>query len=169
MDKLKEYKDMFKEIRPMDWDLIPDIDLYMDQVVSFMERQHIGLSLDESLTSSMVNNYVKQGVLPRATGKRYNRDHIAYLTAICLLKQVTTVSETKSLLDTQLEDISIKKFYEKYSHILDKELNNVDTKIGENNNKKELSEIALELAISSYASKLACECILKYIAEKDEE
>ena len=49
-------KKMLEEKRPNNWEDIPDIDLYMDQVLSYMTRQHVGLELDENLTSAMVNN-----------------------------------------------------------------------------------------------------------------
>ncbi len=97
MDKIKEFKEQLTAARPEDWEQIPDIDLYMDQVISYMTRQHIGLELEneETLTSAMINNYIKSGLLPRAKGKKkYNREHIGYLTAICLLKQVLSVGET---------------------------------------------------------------------------
>ncbi|MFR8330973.1 MAG: DUF1836 domain-containing protein [Oscillospiraceae bacterium] len=60
----------------------------MDQLISYMPRQLIHYGEGEALTSAMVNNYIKDGALPRADGKRYSRTHLAYLTAICALKQV---------------------------------------------------------------------------------
>ncbi|MEG0291204.1 MAG: DUF1836 domain-containing protein [Anaerovoracaceae bacterium] len=167
--RINDFKDMLNRERPEQWDRIPNIDLYMDQVIFYMERQHLGLKFDETLTSSMVNNYAKQGLLPRATGKKYNREHIAHLTAICLLKQVISVTETKALLNSQLEDLDISSFYEKYTNYLDKEMINVDTLIGSNSSIEELSDLALKLAISSYTNKLACECILKSIQKEDED
>lgn len=165
---LQQYKDMFKEQRPEKWNGIPDIDLYMDQVLSYMQRQHIGLQVDETLTSSMVNNYTKQGVMPKAKGKKYNREHIAYLTAICLLKQVISMTDCKTLLDKQIGDEEISSFYEKYSKILDEELVNVDNLMGTCDNDDEIVDLALKLAISSYTQKLACQCLIKSL-EKEEE
>ena len=46
MRELDEFKDKLRHARPEQWDLIPDIELYMDQVISYMTRQHIGLELD---------------------------------------------------------------------------------------------------------------------------
>ena len=69
---------------------IPKIDLYMEQVTSLLE-QEMGPSLrrkDESVfTNTMINNYSKEGVLPRPENKRYNRRHIITLIYIFLLKQ----------------------------------------------------------------------------------
>ncbi|HWQ50261.1 MAG TPA: DUF1836 domain-containing protein [Terriglobales bacterium] len=79
---------------PAVWDRLPDIPLYMDQVVDYLGRQLDG----EGPTSSMVHNYVKSGLLPRPDGKRYSREHLARLSAICLLKQVLPVGELDGLM-----------------------------------------------------------------------
>ncbi len=163
MEELKELKRVLKEERPNDWDDIPDIDLYMDQVLSYMVRQHIGLESGETLTSAMVNNYIKKELLPRAKGKRYDREHIAYLTAICLFKQILSVDSTKDLLKNQLEESDTKNFYKKYCDKLDKAYESVSEKINEEMTKQEISELVLELAISSYAQKIACERLLELI------
>jgi len=161
MEKMKELKRIFEEERPGDWNSIPDIDLYMDQVISYMKRQHLGFHLDESLTSAMVNNYVKQELLPRAKGKKYNREHIAYLTAICLFKQVLDLPGTKTIMDSQLGNAGIQDFYRKYTELLDKELMNVDQQIDEEMDDAQISDLALKLAVSSYTEKLACQFLLK--------
>ena len=67
---METIKKVLEEKRPNKWDDIPDIDLYMDQVLSYMPRQHAGLELDENLTAAMVNNYIKKGLLPRAKGEK---------------------------------------------------------------------------------------------------
>ncbi len=77
---------------------IPKIDLYMEQVTSLLE-QEMGPSLrrkDESVfTNTMINNYSKEGVLPRPENKRYNRRHIITLIYIFLLKQNLPMPEIK--------------------------------------------------------------------------
>ena len=70
------------------WEELPDLDLYMDQVLSLIHRY---LGREESpdgkvLTSSMVNNYVKMRLMPAPEKKKYSRVHLAYLIAICVLK-----------------------------------------------------------------------------------
>ena len=168
-NNIKELKERLQTERPTEWNDIPDIDLYMDQVLSYMQRQHMGLNFDETLTSAMINNYIKKSVLPRAKGKRYERGHIAYLTAICLLKQVLSVDSTKDLLSTHLgeadieQDSDIKEFYNKYCSILDGAYNDVAEKLNEAMDKEAAAELALELAISSYAQKLVAERLLDII------
>ncbi len=77
---------------------IPKIDLYMEQVTSFLE-QEMGESFrfhDECVfTGTMINNYTKAGVLPRPSNKRYSRRHVLTLIFIYLLKQNLSIPEIK--------------------------------------------------------------------------
>ena len=160
---LEALRDRLVSDRPEEWAKIPDIDLYMDQVISYMSRQHIGLAPegDENLTSAMINNYIKSGLLPRAKGKRYSREHIGYLTAICLLKQVLSVSETGVLLKSQMEHQDIETFYETYTRILDEAFCQVAETIDSEADEEQLAQQTLRLAVSSYGQLLACKEILK--------
>lgn len=63
MDEIKAIKALLAEDRPEAWDALPDIDLYMDQVVSYLPRQSVG-GKAPAVTSAMINNYVKDGLLP---------------------------------------------------------------------------------------------------------
>lgn len=84
------------------WQSLPGIPLYMDQVVLYLTEQ---LSLFQReggtplLTSSMVNNYVKSGALPRPEKKKYSRGHLGALAMLCMLKQVLPLQDIKALLD----------------------------------------------------------------------
>ena len=93
MEEILDLKGRLQEQRPASWENLPDISLYMDQVLSLMSRQTIHFGEEDHLTAAMVNNYIKDGVAPRAEGKRYNKTHLAYLTMICVLKQVLPVKE----------------------------------------------------------------------------
>lgn len=164
-------KKMLEEKRPNSWADIPDIDLYMDQVLSYMTRQHVGLELDENLTSAMVNNYMKKDLLPRAKGKKYDRQHIAYLTAICLLKQVLSVTDAGELLKLHIkerEEEQVRKFYEKYMEIMDQEFCEISAAIDEEADQERLADLALRLAVSSYGKKLACQQILEKLGQGED-
>ena len=81
------------------WDELPDLDLYMDQVIQLIDRYLSPVIQTEKhplLTASMVNNYVKKDLIPAPEKKRYNRQHVAFLIAITLLKQVLTIPEIKT-------------------------------------------------------------------------
>ena len=97
MEELAELKRQLAERRPDGWDKLPDIPLYMDQVVGYLARQLVSVGDGDALTSAMINNYIKDGLVERANGKKYGQEHLAYLTAISALKQVLSVREMKVL------------------------------------------------------------------------
>lgn len=78
------------------WNELPEIELYVDQVVSILQNNLAIFSKDKEvpiITASMINNYVKQGVLQAPTKKKYNKMHLAYLFVICILKKIMSISE----------------------------------------------------------------------------
>ncbi len=85
------------------YDELPPVYLYMDQVLIYVEDQLQPLvsANEKLLTSSMVNNYVKQRVLPTPKRKRYGREHIARLIAICLLKRTFAIDDIHRLFKAQ--------------------------------------------------------------------
>ena len=169
MDKQAEKAQLhhrMRKQRPVAWDNLPDISLYMDQVVSYLPRQLIRFAADEQLTSAMVNNYSKEGLLPRAEGKKYSRTHLAHLTAICALKQVLSVREIKSMLSLAQAGMGADEFYARFCAVLDSALNDTADKLTEEG-ESDLPLLALELALSSYANKLACQRILDLLQEDE--
>ena len=85
-------------VRPND---IPDIDLYMDQVTSFMDA-HLAASKrfdsDKLLTKTMINNYTKDGLLPPPIKKKYSKDHMYMLVFIYYLKNFLSISDVKTVI-----------------------------------------------------------------------
>lgn len=80
------------------WALIPDIGLYMDQVMTLMERIFGQMPGVGGITKSMVNNYVKAGLVRRPSGKRYDRDQLAQLIMVAVLKQALSMEEIAKVL-----------------------------------------------------------------------
>ena len=80
---------------------VPNLDLYMDQVTTFMDK-HLNASKrfdeDKILTKTMINNYAKNDLLPSPEKKKYSKDHILLLTLIYYLKNVLSISDIKKLL-----------------------------------------------------------------------
>lgn len=103
---------------------LPPIDLYMDQTLTYIEDQLRPLiPADEKLiTSSMVNNYVKQHVLPTPRRKRYTRDHVAYLIAICLLKRTFSMEDIQRLLETQSATHEMESAYDFFCAAMEESL-----------------------------------------------
>lgn len=166
MDELKELKQRLTSERPQPWEDFPDIGLYMDQIISYMPRQLIHYGDGEALTSAMVNNYIKDGMLPRAEGKRYSRSHLAYLTAICALKQVLTVREASLLIGAGVANKDNEYLYDYFTTELDEALNETAEGLDVDTEEKDLPKLALGLALRSYADRLACQRVLDILRER---
>ena len=87
------------------WHELPEFDLYMDQVIALAEKYLSVLSADGKglLTSSMINNYVKSGVLPPPKNKKYNRTHLAILMIVCITKPVMEISAISDVIQRGIE------------------------------------------------------------------
>lgn len=81
-------------------DSIPDIDLYMDQVTTFMNEQLSNTkrySEDKVLTKTMINNYAKNNLLPPPLKKKYSKDHIFLLIFIYYFKNLLSFNDIEEI------------------------------------------------------------------------
>ena len=83
-----------------EWSALPDFGLYMDQVVTYVGNCFGTLDGRCSLTTNMINNYVKGGLIDRPTGKKYSRASLAQLLMISVLKPTTSLEEMRGLICT---------------------------------------------------------------------
>lgn len=85
-------------IHPTD---IPNIELYMDQVTTFMDARLSSTKRNEEdkiLTKTMINNYAKNNLLPPPNKKKYSREHILVLTFIYYFKNILAIKDIETLL-----------------------------------------------------------------------
>lgn len=112
---------------------IPGIDLYMDQVTTFMEN-HLSSSKrhpeDKVLTKTMINNYAKNHLLPPPVKKKYSREHILMLTFIYYFKNIMSINDIQVLLGPIAEEFfpgnGSLKLTEIYQEIMDLELEQIE-------------------------------------------
>lgn len=87
-------------------DEIPNIELYMDQVTTFIET-HLKASKrfqdDKVLTKTMINNYAKNNLLPPPVKKKYSKEHILMLIYIYYFKNILSINDIQSLLNPLAE------------------------------------------------------------------
>lgn len=98
------------------WSELPDLELYMDQVLSLIERylgSYPGFDR-KGLTASMVNNYVKLGVMPPPVKKKYTRIHIAHLVMICVLKASLPIDSVGKLILESTKDAEESAVYDEF-------------------------------------------------------
>lgn len=188
MDLKKEIVEQAKDIT--DVDLvdprdIPKIDLYMEQVTSFLE-QEMGESFrfhDECVfTGTMINNYTKAGVLPRPSNKRYSRRHVLTLIFIYLLKQNLSIPEIKRFTGFIEDQDKLEHMYnlfrellgdcaQKYVSYIDEKLDMIDRKFEEHgiddDEMKALTFISLISFDATINTKLSSR-VLDLLEEKRE-
>ena len=95
---------------------IPNIDLYMDQVTTFIESQLAPSNHRKDgklLTKTMINNYAKNDLLPPPEKKKYNKDHMLTLIFIYYFKSVMSISDIQSIMNP----ITDKYFGKKDEHL----------------------------------------------------
>ncbi len=105
---------------------VPNINLYMDQVTTFMD-EHLSESKrhedDKILTKTMINNYTKNDLLPPPVKKKYSRDHIYVLAFIYYFKNILSISDIQKLInpltDSCFETDNIPDMERLYSEIHD--------------------------------------------------
>ena len=95
------------------WEEIPNIDLYLDQVLLYVNQvcSTVSIEKEKGLTASMVNNYVKHGYLAKPDKKKYQRQQIARLIAITTLKSVFSIQEIAQTLNTLQTQASSEQLY----------------------------------------------------------
>ena len=98
------------------WEEIPNIDLYLDQVLLYVNQVCTPVSpdKDKALTASMVNNYVKHGYLTKPDKKKYQRQQIARLIAITTLKSVFSIQEIAQTLNSLQSQASSEQLYDAF-------------------------------------------------------
>lgn len=167
---LEDFCNQLESARLVGWDELPDLELYRDQVISYMPRQQLLQKESDYLTAAMVNNYTKNNMLPRANGKKYSKEHLAYLTAILSLKQVLSVSETDQLIKLLAADDGAEQFYRTFSDCFGDSMTNAGNYLREKQDS-DLSELAMQYALSAYANKMICQHLLEMLQgdKKDED
>ena len=99
---LSDILDEFNKIDYVKPEDIPNIDLYMDQVTTFMDsrlatsKRHED---DKILTKTMINNYAKNDLLPPPEKKKYSKEHVLTLIFIYYFKSILSISDIQSILN----------------------------------------------------------------------
>lgn len=98
---------VLEEIESFNIDDIPNIDLYMDQVTTYLNgkfntsKRHDG---DKLLTKTMINNYAKSRLLPPPEKKKYSKDHMIILILIFFFKNVISINDIQTIVTPLLKD-----------------------------------------------------------------
>jgi cell division protein ZapA (FtsZ GTPase activity inhibitor) len=182
-DSLLSFADELEKYKTPEWNTFPDIDLYMDQVITWLERQmNIFTPQDNEklITPAMINNYVKNQVIPRPVQKKYTREHLAHLITVLGLKQVLPLSDIAKAISQASSGKPIEALFEQFTAIQDEALrhtsarvkealNELSESLSETDAEKSLSMLALKLSLEANSYSLAAKTILDEVKTQKEK
>lgn len=150
---------------------LPDIDLYMDQVLNIIENSLIIFSSENDeniITKSMINNYVKQNVIEKPFKKRYKKFHVAYLIIISILKKVLSISEISKIINNQ--DYEVEEFYNIFCNELEYSLKSTFLNESEDEQTKLIDDNIhnkiLVAATRAFANKVYVQKLIEFNEEE---
>lgn len=146
----------------MDDQEIPKISLYMDQVTGFLDEVFYDLKRNDEekiLTKTMINNYVKAGLLKSPDKKKYSKTQIKALMMIYMLKNTIQIQEIDELLK---HETNISSLYEEFKIMDDQVRQDIKNKASEENKINEI----IKLLLSANAQKKYAEMLLDELNEK---
>lgn len=156
-----------KEYHLPTWDELPTIELYMDQVIILLSN-YLGIfsavsNDDKIITPTMINNYVKQKIIPAPVKKKYSKMHLAYLIIVCILKQTLSISMISKIIPPDLNEEEITAVYASFVKNQAKAFTYVTEQITAvaqpilsltENNQDRMNDLVLQVAISANIFKL---------------
>lgn len=114
------------------------------------------------LTSSMINNYVKTGLIPHPDKKKYTKEHLAGLMAVCMLKQVLPIQDIKTLFSGGMDLHTYALFRQAHTEALAETCHSLEETCASG---ADLKQAALLLAAEANAKRAAAQRILSLLGE----
>lgn len=113
--KLRKWEKYLNNYQLPQWEDIPDLGLYMEQIIDLL-KQYLDylppeLKEEQFITASTIHNYVRTKVMPQPRKKKYYREHIAYLIMILTLKQSLSIALIQKLIPMEMQEEDIRQTY----------------------------------------------------------
>ncbi|NLO99960.1 MAG: DUF1836 domain-containing protein [Clostridiaceae bacterium] len=176
-DKLINWVAELESYNMPDWNDLPDIDLYMDQVITYLEKQLSVFSRNDDeklITPAMINNYVKNEIIPRPLNKKYTREHMAHLIAVLNLKNILSLLDITRLISHEESDKPVNVLFGQLKSIQDEVFKDTALRVrdslekfdGDNfdrDNEERLRLLALKFSLEANANRIAAKKILDEI------
>lgn len=174
VEEIKKWAENMEHYDSASWERLPEIDLYMDQVITYMDRQLGSFQRTQKnklLTPSMINNYVKDKVLDRPEQKKYSREHLAMLTVICMLKPVLAIQDVSSLLRYLLENGEKQEVYASFCDSQSAALKEICQRVLDTaaDGESELVRLAVALSIEANVRRTVAERIVSELIDREQE
>ena len=117
--KLRRWEKYLLNYELPEWEAIPDIGLYMEQVIlllkEYLDYLPPELKEEQFITAATINNYVRKKIIPEPVRKKYYRVHIAFLIIVCTLKHSLSIPTFQTMIPVDLPEEELRSFYNSYA------------------------------------------------------
>lgn len=177
IDNLRKWCEDLSSFTVGAWDEWPDIDLYMDQVISYLDGYMDSFRIyndEKMITPSIINNNTKDGVLPKPVKKKYPRSLLSTLLIFCITRQVLSGQELATMLGELTQSENFAEVHENFSSVLENQLKHTAEQIKEGisensvTDRRELSQLAMKLSLEAFAAGIAARKILAELEIKED-
>lgn len=103
---MKDIKESFEQFNIPTYSDIPDIGLYLDQVVRYVNSSFMDFP-EMNVTASMLTNYVKLKIVSKSGKKTYGRNQIAAFIFISMSKTVLSMDNIRVVLANAIDDAEV--------------------------------------------------------------
>lgn len=170
-ETLKKWSESLLACKIPRWEELSTLELYSDQVIQLIQEYLFLFFAEPCITSSMINNYVKNKMMPKPDKKKYVKVHMAYLIAITMLKQVMTIEEVNAGITYQAKVSGLKGAYNLFCEEMERSMRNVALQIHgrdqEANSEVSPERQAMYFASNAFACKIVAEKIVSINKEKE--
>ena len=172
-DLLNSILDSLTRIDYIKTDDIPNIDLYMDQVTTFMDKRLRTTTRnpgdDKILTKTMINNYAKNELLPPPVKKKYNKQHMLLLIFIYYYKSILSINDIQTLLKPITErffyadkDFNLEDIYNQVFSMEDEQVEKLKKDVLEKYKRAENTFLDAPQEEQEFLRKFSFICILSF-------
>lgn len=170
--RMREFATVAAGFRLPRWEQIPTLGLYMDQVVTVIDRSLapiLDFSNEAFITAAMVNNYVKLGMVRKPERKKYSREHIVGLMVITVLKQSLAIGDIRLGMDAVLTAENAEQSYDNFCDYLERALQIVAQRVLSPDNPPQIDitgDPMIMMAVCSFATKIFAAKMLSIVREE---
>ncbi len=191
---LNELLSKLKDIDYVHEEDIPNIDLYMDQVTTFMDEQLKSTKRyedDKILTKTMINNYAKNHLLPPPVKKKYSKEHVLVLTIIYYFKNILSIKDIETMLKPltekyfgNTEGINVENIYDEVVNLEKSRIGSLQKEVAgyyhdaqkhftdapeEDRDYLQLFAFLCEISFDVYIKKMIVEQLIDNLSDEDKE
>ncbi len=168
-EKFNELLNSFSSLENISINDIPEIELYMDQITTFMEdklKNYKRYPSDKILTKTMINNYTKAKLISPPNKKKYSKQHMILLILIYHFKSVLSINDIGTLFNyfNKDENMNIEEIYNKFVQFQENEKQIISSEINIDNistkDKENLVPLIIKLLIKAETEKMFAEKLI---------